>query len=88
MVHFCLVSLFNSISTFLGYLMTNNTGRKIADTLLNPKLGNKVIHTYHSKNISLKMTLLEFEIAYNNMAVKHANHYDIGISPINYSEIM
>ena len=42
------------------------------------------VHTF-PKDISLKMNVivrLEFELAYNNVAVQHIYHYTLGILPL------
>ena len=71
---FCLVSLFNGISTFLGYLMPNQSSKK---NYLTHRWEDKGVHTF-PKGICLKVNIivwLEFELAYYDSAVQHFNHY-------------
>ena len=61
LVCFSLVSLFNDISTFVGYLMTNDPSRKTVPGSICPKVD--------------VIARLKFELAYYDSAVHRFNHY-------------
>ena len=72
MVYFPLSTLVNGISTFVGYLipmafLKNSSGTK--EVLTFPKGYNLIVNV---------MARLGFELAYNNVTVKHVNHYTTG----------
>ena len=80
MFWFGLVSLFEGISIFVGYL--------ILRAILVGQLGHYLTHTVGDKGvcmflkgISPKVNIkaqLEFELTYNDDFVQHVNHYTIG----------
>ena len=73
-----LVSLFNGISTFVGYLMPNLFSKKNSSGTIQPIAGKeKGVHTF-PKGICPKVNViarLEYELAYYDSAVHHFNHY-------------
>ena len=83
---FGLVSLFNSISTFVGYLMPKFIlVEEQAWYNLTHSRGwvGKEVHTF-SKSISHKVNVvvqLEFEPSYHDVTVHHITHHATGILP-------
>ena len=72
-----MVSLFNGISTFLGYLMSNPSSYKKCCGTIYPIAG-KIRGFIPSKDICPKVNIivqLEFELTYYNSAVYRFNHY-------------
>ena len=80
-----LVSLFNGISTFVGYLMPKPFFKKNSSgTYLTHSWEDKGVHGLH-KGICLKVnviTRLEYELAYYDSAVHRFNHYTTKTPPI------
>ena len=79
---FGLVSLFNGISAFMGYVMPKPYFYKNSNGTIQPIDcdGDKRVHTF-PKNISPNVSVmvrLEFELAYNNVTVQHVSHYATG----------
>ena len=73
-LRFGLVSLFNGISAFVGYLMQKPFSEK---NYLTHSWENKGIHTF-PKSICPKVNViarLEYELAYYDSAVHRFNHY-------------
>ena len=72
---FGLVSLFNSISSFLGYFdIKIHTFKRSVVVLFSWK--DVGVHTF-DKGIRAKVNViarLEFELAYNNVTVQHVSH--------------
>ena len=84
LVWFGLVSLFNGISTYVGYLMPKLFSQKNRNgTIKNHSWEDKGVHTF-PKGICPKVNVilrLEYELANYDSTVHHFNHYTTRTPP-------
>ena len=76
----CLVSPFNGMSTFMGYLILKPSLSKNSISIIQLIVGDKSVLTF-LKNICPKVQIIArllIELAYRDVAVKHVSHHTTG----------